>query len=348
MVTSYLQVFDNKWPQFSNNTFTSLDKMFADYVEANPKKSAEVYALQAKCLSIYLKNIPLNRSERLMRNEQVHFFKQFKKMETAGMDSVPDQLLFQIFQKFDNSTAEQTNYIAFDVYNYFTQQIANSSKKKSEKYSTRFNHFVRNYPGLFNNKKPCRFDKEYCFTEWDKPEYLWAATTINASYLTDDEKDIIYLMNLARLNPKLFNNTFVKTYLKEGPKTSYERSLVSFLDNCKPVQLLYPSGQLSQAAAYHAKDMGEKDMTGHTSSDRTSFPKRLKRYWVDPYVGENCSYGPNDPLDIVMQLMIDEGVPNLGHRVNIFTADYFFTGVSVAPHKTYRWNSVMDFAGGTE
>jgi hypothetical protein len=43
-----------------------------------------------------------------------------------------------------------------------------------------------------------------------------------------------------------------------------------------------------------------------------------------------------------MALLVDEGVANLGHRLICFTT-YNKIGVSIAPHKEYGNNAVLDF-----
>jgi len=60
-------------------------------------------------------------------------------------------------------------------------------------------------------------------------------------------------------------------------------------------------------------------------------------------VGENCSYGFETAIDIVLSLLIDEGVKNKGHRQNILSEDFNSIGVAIRPHITYRVNCVMDF-----
>jgi uncharacterized protein YkwD len=64
-------------------------------------------------------------------------------------------------------------------------------------------------------------------------------------------------------------------------------------------------------------------------------------------IGENISYGTNDGRDVVIQLIVDDGVPGRGHRVNIFSPDFRLAGVACGPHPTIRTVCVINFAGGT-
>jgi len=60
-------------------------------------------------------------------------------------------------------------------------------------------------------------------------------------------------------------------------------------------------------------------------------------------VGENIYYGEFTAEEIVLQLLIDEGIEDLGHRKNILNPRFNSIGVSIKPHKSYVYNCVMSF-----
>lgn len=184
------------------------------------------------------------------------------------------------------------------------------------------------------------------FKLWPDSVLAKANTAQNVSFMTDEEKEAIYYMNLCRLNPKLFSSTFLSDYLKDNDikKDKEVKELIKYLEETPDMQLLYPKEDLTSAARKHAKDMGTTGRTGHSSSDGTSFSDRLS-YFKETYGGinENANYGFDDGLDIVIDLLIDRGVSNAGHRKNILDRDMSFVGVAIEPHKRYRFNCVQIF-----
>jgi len=161
------------------------------------------------------------------------------------------------------------------------------------------------------------------------------------------EKEVLQLLNQVRTNPQGFINLHVKDYLKENDlnNNSYAKSLVADLKKCKKMGALQPSKPLTDVARLHANDMGKTGSVGHTSSDGTPFNLRIRNNAkAKGMIAENCEYGHYTALDIVMALLIDDGIESLGHRKNILEPKYKWVGIAIEPHKTYRSNSVMDFA----
>jgi len=176
--------------------------------------------------------------------------------------------------------------------------------------------------------------------EWSHPKYVGCNTAKYSSFLTQKEKQVIFILNLARTNPLHFLNSVVKRYPEISGKpnmvnSSYYKSLLVFLQTQSQLPILQPENILFESARCHAINSGKIGYEGH---DRQS--ENCKK--VEKFLGECCFYGADDPFKIVMELMIDEDVPSLGHR-EIFFTPYTQIGVSIQPHVRYRWNSVLDF-----
>ena len=61
--------------------------------------------------------------------------------------------------------------------------------------------------------------------------------------------------------------------------------------------------------------------------------------------GENISYGKSTARDVVLALIIDDGLPARKHRKNIFNPTFNFAGAAFGRHARFRTVCSMDFAG---
>ncbi len=182
-------------------------------------------------------------------------------------------------------------------------------------------------------------------TIWDKwdPEVIARANTAaEFEYYSDEEKKVVFFMNLARIDGPLFAETILDEYVQTNgtPNNSYLRSLYRDLRKIEKLQLLYPEEDLTSIAQGHAILSGKTGHTGHKN-----FNKRFEPFLGNPYnnVAENCSYGYAQAIDVVITLLIDDGVKNHGHRVNTLNPEFNSVGVAIREHSRYRFNCVIDF-----
>lgn len=182
------------------------------------------------------------------------------------------------------------------------------------------------------------------------------------SYLSQDENDVVRELNLARTAPRKYAEVLRgwralhqsdKTVHVPGrnPLITHEGTTavdeaIDFLLKARPVSALRPSAGMSSAARDHVADLGPTGTVDHTGSDGSTITDRLERHGEWKHVcGENISCGWKEARYIVIQLIVDDNVPNRGHRKNIFTPEFRAVGVAIGPHKTYLHMCVMDFAG---
>ncbi len=169
-------------------------------------------------------------------------------------------------------------------------------------------------------------------------------TAKNVVYMTKGEKEVVRILNEARTDPP----TFAKKYLKGNSIAEAKECYMQML-SMKPLHPLLPSEQLTMSAIAHAIDMGRTGKVGHIGTNGSNLKTRVEDQCTwGGMISENCSYGHKNPLDIVLQLLIDRGVTDRGHRKNIFSKDAKYVGVSIQPHKKYIYNCVMDFAGAVK
>lgn len=125
------------------------------------------------------------------------------------------------------------------------------------------------------------------------------------------------------------------------------REAIRFLRRQQPLPALEWSDGLWRAARDHARDQGPRGATGHAGSDGSTMEQRIKRYgeWL-VMAAENIDYGSTDPRDVVISLIVDDGVRGRGHRTNIFNPALRVAGVGCGPHQRYGHLCVVDYAGG--
>ncbi|RZK19393.1 MAG: CAP domain-containing protein [Pedobacter sp.] len=196
---------------------------------------------------------------------------------------------------------------------------------------------------------------------WTDAEFQQANTAANAAYLTNEEKNLVMYMNLIRIDGEKFYYTFLQDYinnynskvkkyrnyneLRITKTNSYYLSLLKHLSPLKNLSMFYPDEKLTVLSRNHAQDLNRNNIDTHESSNGTSFAKRISKYFPNKTMSENIDFGYSNSLDIVCHLLLDCGVPALGHRFNIVDQKNKFNtvGVSIQRHPMYSWCAVVDF-----
>jgi len=195
-----------------------------------------------------------------------------------------------------------------------------------------------------------------------------AADTSRSANVSGDssflEHHVISELNLARTHPRQYASNLMELrkhfrgtelrrpgnvviVTKEGVPAVDEA--ITFLKSAKPLSPLKLSRGMSRGARDHVNEQGPAGVTGHDSNDGSKPWDRASRYgkWQKT-IGENISYGSDDARMVVMGLIMDDGVPDRGHRKNIFNPEFHVVGVACGPHSVYGTMCVITFAGGYE
>ena len=130
----------------------------------------------------------------------------------------------------------------------------------------------------------------------------------------------------------LYPGCFYKT--NEGKQVWIET--FNFLKKQKPLHEYKLNGGLTLASDDHVADLAAHDMFGHDSSNGDDLTTRIKYRCGKDFVGTwgecvGSSFdvkGVNHATATVLGLIIDDGVPNRGHRNAKFSSDYNFIGSS--------------------
>ena len=174
------------------------------------------------------------------------------------------------------------------------------------------------------------------------------------------EQDIFQCHNECRENPQSSISKLkeIQPYFKdkiyhhplEDAITTYEgadiiEEATQYLKTLKPINTLIYSEEISKACRDHIADIGHKGLTDHIGSDGSNITDRIEKYceW-DGIVGENLDFGFREGSNILMNMIMDDGVKERCQRRNIFNREFKFIGVGVGPHKTFGVCAVVGYA----
>jgi uncharacterized protein YkwD len=172
---------------------------------------------------------------------------------------------------------------------------------------------------------------------------------------------VVNEMNFARQNPMQYaqiigelrsnyqGNLFVRPghiaiRTKEGIRAIDDA--IRFLRSASPRAPLTFSAGMSRAAADHCAEQAGGGMS-HRGRDGSSTADRISRYgtWSGVW-GENLSCGRSSPREIVVALIVDDGLRSRKHRANIFSSNFNYAGAAIGRHATYSTICSIEFAGG--
>jgi hypothetical protein len=178
----------------------------------------------------------------------------------------------------------------------------------------------------------------------------------NSGILSELEADVLFEINKARSNPSKYAELYLKPMLKdfdgklyknhwmtrEGAKAVLE--CINVLEHTKKLPPIQVDKKLTELAKYHTERQGKKGGTGHTSPNGKTFQKRLKDFVKKGYAtGEVISYGENQARDIVIQLLVDDGVSSRGHRRILLDRKFTHAGAAFGEHVEYEFMCTVDF-----
>lgn len=155
--------------------------------------------------------------------------------------------------------------------------------------------------------------------------------------------DLMNEHNYARTKPAEYAERFIKPHF--GKTQGYAERCYKEMTAMQPVGKLRLDERCCQASQWFAEDLVKSGKIGHVGSDGSSSSDRLRRVGVKWIAcAENCSWGVPDARGVLVQLLIDEGVQNEGHRKNILSPNYMIMGVGRAEGGRYGVATVIDYA----
>jgi len=175
------------------------------------------------------------------------------------------------------------------------------------------------------------------------------------------KKEVIIETNRIRTNPKAYipilerylenfddyiltrpdKNECIET--QEGPRAYKEA--IEFLKNQKPIKEIEFDEEASKVAEEYAKilsNSGEED----NGEDEHHIEERVDKYLEYDYaISENIDFGGSTGVEVIVNLLVDDGVKLRTHRENLFSNKFQYYGVAVVTHPEYDYCTVIDYFG---
>jgi uncharacterized protein YkwD len=165
------------------------------------------------------------------------------------------------------------------------------------------------------------------------------------------DEGVLSELNLARTQPQAYARALEDAADRSRASGAYDDpaafdEAVHFLRRQPALPPLGADRTLADAALSHADYQGRQGGFGHQGPGGETLGERLRRHGAFAMLmAEDISYGYTSPREVVLQLIVDSGVPNRGHRGNIFNPAFREAGVACGPHRLYGAMCVVDFTG---
>lgn len=179
-----------------------------------------------------------------------------------------------------------------------------------------------------------------------------------ASAKADLGEQVLEEINLARAEPQLyadyirewrkhfkgkfyqFTGSNIRRQTREGIPALNEA--IDFLDRQKSLPPLEWSPVLFASAAEMVREQEKTRANEYGGKGRHAGRQGSGQ----GNKGKKIGYSPNESRLLVMQLIVDDGIPDRGHRQNLFSSHFKQAGVACGPHQLFGTICVADFSAG--
>ncbi len=173
-----------------------------------------------------------------------------------------------------------------------------------------------------------------------------ASTQAAATYMTKEELSMVDEINLLRSNPAGYVQ-YVEAYVRNEKANNgfpidqnIVDELIRELKATPTLSTLSPTACIYDAAKKHGEDLIKMGSIGHVGSDGAWPWDRVKRACSQMTDGnENLVGGPDQVRASVIILLIDEGIPNRGHRKTLLNPKWKYVATRKVGKVGYMPNS---------
>jgi Transglutaminase-like superfamily len=171
----------------------------------------------------------------------------------------------------------------------------------------------------------CKTPLSQFSSQWDSEYFDKANTTVSEYYLSDNEKEFIFIINLARINPLLFKETVLIPYCDKNGYSGPAYELIGKMSSVCRLSMLSAHIYFKKQAKCYLDEKRIVEYNGVDSPDgllQGKIPSRPLVYFFSK---------TNRAIDIILQLLMDNGNNGKLFR-EMFFGDYSDAGVFIKNH----------------
>ena len=152
-------------------------------------------------------------------------------------------------------------------------------------------------------------------------------------------------MRTIKYNNVLFrSDTPLRIQTFEG-KNAYEDA-INFLEDQIPIPPLKLDKRLCLAALDLVNDIGPKGLVTHQDSKGLFVSDRIEQYCEWDFCANECiEVSSHNAQDVLISLLVDDGLSNRMNRKALFERVYNYVGIGCGAHRDFQVCSVLVFAG---
>ena len=119
---------------------------------------------------------------------------------------------------------------------------------------------------------------------------------------------------------------------------------INFLQNQEGVPPVKEESRLNSAALDLVKDIGTRGVVSHQDQYGQYVSERIEKYCEWDYsASEVIEVSSKNPKDILISLIVDDGLKNRPDRMTLFNPAYNYVGISCGMHSEYEIVTVIVF-----
>ena len=155
--------------------------------------------------------------------------------------------------------------------------------------------------------------------------------------INEKEEQILRYINMLRISPQKFCEDYLY-YINEN------ESIIKLLKECTNLNEITLDSNLVKVAQTHNKDLCDNGTIGHIGTNKSTIKDRISNVEKNiKYFGENLYYGIENPLLIVISMIIDKNDIEVKNRINLLDPNFTHFGISLMEHPIYEFSCVIDF-----